>query len=113
MVPCRNPILLSLAVNLAVSIGAEEITFGANADDAESFPDCRRTFLKAFNEMLRVCKIDVRVAAPYIDQSKHWIALLACDLKVKRNETWSCYRGGDRPCGECDACKKRELALAK
>ena len=27
------------------------------------------------------------------------------------DETWSCYKGGDKPCGVCGTCREREQAL--
>lgn len=111
IVPNRNSILLSLAVNLACSIGAELVTFSANKGDAENFPDCRPEFVAAFNEMLKSAEISVQVCAPYIECSKAWIARRGSDIGVELDRTWSCYRGGLTPCGECEACKKREEVL--
>jgi len=111
IVPNRNAIFLSMAVNLAVEAGAEEVTFAANADDANEFPDCRSNFVFGYNAMLASAQIPVRVCAPYLHRSKQWIARLGDDLGVRLTETWSCYRGGIQPCGECGACKKREEAL--
>lgn len=112
IVPARNPIMLSLAANLAVSIGSKLVTIAANKDDEEAFPDCREAFIESFNLMLAKSNIDVQVAAPYIEKSKAWIAERAQELDVNLSETWSCYRGGDVPCGECAACLKRNAAIA-
>ncbi len=57
-------------------------------------------------------EIKVQVCVPYIDKSKAWIARKGNDMDVVLSQTWSCYRGGEVPCGECEACKKREAALA-
>jgi 7-cyano-7-deazaguanine synthase len=107
VVPNRNAILLSHAVNLAVCAGARLVTFAANSGDAENFPDCRPDFVAALNNTLKAAEINVQICVPYIDKSKAWIARLGSDIGVKLNETWSCYRGGKEPCGECEACKKR------
>ncbi len=111
IVPNRNAIMLSLAVNLAVCAKAELVTFAANKDDEETFPDCRNDFVTAFNAMLKSAEITVQVCVPYIDKPKWWIARKGSDMGVVMSQTWSCYRGGDVPCGECEACKKREAAL--
>lgn len=111
VVPFRNPILLSLAVNLAASIGADSVTIGCNADDAEMFPDCRWAALDAMNHAIRLSGLKVEICAPYVNQRKWWIVRLGGDLKVPMNETWSCYKGGAIPCGHCLACQKREEAF--
>ncbi len=111
IVPNRNAILISHAVNLGILAGADEVVFAANADDNEVFPDCRREFVDAYNAMLKAAGIQIVIAAPFLNRSKGWIASLGHGLGVKFNETWSCYRGGLQPCGECGACLKRAEAL--
>lgn len=111
VVPNRNAIFLSHAVNLAVAAGADTVTYACNADDEAVFPDCRMAFVQTFNNMLRTSEIHVEVCAPYIDKKKWWIGGLAQELKVPLDETWSCYRGGKEPCGECPACKKKNEAI--
>lgn len=111
IVPNRNCILLSLAVNLAVQAKAETVTIGCNKDDEAGFPDCRMAFLQLFNTMLTAAEISVEVCAPYLDKSKAWIGGLAREMGVPTHEIWTCYRGGAKPCGECPACLKLAAAL--
>lgn len=111
IVPNRNAIFLSLAVNLAVEANAPLVTFAANKDDESDFPDCRKSFVENYNALLKGAKISVEVCAPYLEMSKAWIARHGQNLGVKLSETWSCYKGGVQPCGECAACKKRSDAL--
>lgn len=113
IVPNRNAILLSHAVNLAAAIRAESVCFAANKDDENNFPDCRIAFVQALNNLLTVAEIHVEVRAPYWDTPKWQIVALAREMGVDVAQTWSCYRGGAMPCGECEACKKREAALGK
>lgn len=112
IVPNRNAIFLSHAVNVAVCAKAESVMFAANKDDEAIFPDCRMAFVQAFNVLLLAAEIPVEVCAPYFDKPKAWIVGLGRELGVDFNETWSCYRGGLQPCGECEACKKRQEAMA-
>ncbi len=111
IVPNRNAIFLSIAANFAAAAGADSITIGVNKTDETLFPDCRMAFIQTFNNMLTTSGVPVEVCAPFIDKSKAWIAALAAELKVKRNETWSCYAGGMEPCGVCVACQALEEAL--
>lgn len=111
VVPNRNAIFISHAVNLAVVANAESVIIAANKDDEAGFPDCRMAFIQTYNNMLTTAEIQVEVCAPFINKSKSWIVSLGRELGVSFDETWSCYKGGVQPCGECPACQKRNAAL--
>lgn len=111
IVPNRNAILLSIAVNLAIAAKADTVTFAANADDESVFPDCRKLFIDSMNASVKAAGYDVEICAPYLDWPKWKIGAKAQEMRVPLGETWSCYRGGEKPCGECPACLKREAAL--
>lgn len=111
IVPNRNCIMLSLAVNLAVKTKGDTVTIGCNKDDESMFPDCRMAFIQMFNKMLTTAEINVEVCAPYLDWPKWKIADLSKQLGVPPHEIWTCYRGGSKPCGECPACKKLSEAM--
>lgn len=111
IVPNRNAIFISHAVNIAIEAKADTITYACNADDAEVFPDCRRSFVDAMNQVIRAAGYEVELCTPYIGKPKWFIGALGQELGVNFNETWSCYTGGLTPCGHCLACKKREAAL--
>ena len=112
-VPARNSIFLSLAASCAEAQGAEAIFFGANAIDYSGYPDCRPEFLEAFLAMIRKgtkAGVEGRVLsmeAPLIRLTKREIVELAAKLRVPFEKTWSCYEGGQSPCGECDSCMLR------
>lgn len=111
VVPFRNPIMLALAVNMAVSIQADCVTIGCNADDAKDFPDCRWEVMDALNHAIKLSGLPVEICAPYMNKRKWEIGALGQKLHVNMADTWSCYAGGKEPCGKCPACRKREEAL--
>ena len=111
VVPFRNAVLLSHAANLAASFGVETVAYACNKDDEERFPDCRKPFIDAMNALSKASGYDVEICAPYLDKSKWWIAGLGREMGVDLTKTWSCYKRGPEPCGQCPACKKREAAL--
>ena len=41
---------------------------------------------------------------PLIDKNKKLIIEHGRSLGVPFHHTWSCYTGGERPCGTCDSC---------
>ncbi|MGA7418303.1 MAG: 7-cyano-7-deazaguanine synthase, partial [Acidimicrobiales bacterium] len=55
----------------------------------------------------------VRIATPLIELTKAEIVRLGIELDAPLYLTWSCYQGGDRPCGVCDACVLRERGFAE
>ncbi|MBI5630293.1 MAG: 7-cyano-7-deazaguanine synthase QueC [Elusimicrobia bacterium] len=112
-VPGRNTVFLSLALSLADAVGAQAIVIGANALDYSGYPDCRPRYLAAFEKAARLgsrsgsAGREFEVLAPLIRLDKKGIIKLALKVNAPLALTWSCYRGGQRPCGKCDSCKLR------
>ncbi|NQU16432.1 MAG: 7-cyano-7-deazaguanine synthase QueC [Candidatus Saganbacteria bacterium] len=113
-VPARNTIFLSFALSYAEAIGAKHIFIGANAIDYSGYPDCRPSFIKAFQNLISKGTRDqgIGVRAPLINKTKKQIVKLARKLKVPLELTWSCYKGGRKPCGVCDSCILREKGFS-
>lgn len=117
-VPGRNLMFLSIAGSLLDAIGADAIIAGPNAIDFSGYPDCTPAFFKAAADALnRGTKMGVtegiEVLAPLMRLSKTQIVQLAAKLKVPFELTWSCYAGGQKPCGHCDSCKLRAKGFAE
>lgn len=117
-VPARNTILLALALGVAESRGVDRIYLGINSVDYSGYPDCRPEFLAAFRRLARLATRSgtqgghaTAVEAPLLRLSKAGIVRLGERLGVPWALTWSCYRGGRRPCGRCDACRLREAGF--
>lgn len=106
----RNLIFLSLAVNQAVKVGANLITIGCNADDADNFPDCRYDFVTATQKCVSLAGYDIEIKAPYINVNKKQIAKKARHFGILKNQLIWCYKGEINGCGNCGACKKMEDA---
>jgi len=49
----------------------------------------------------------IQIKAPLLHLSKKDIVLLGTRLGVPFDQTWSCYRGQQEPCGTCDSCLLR------
>lgn len=113
VVPNRNMVLISMAASYALSHGGTAVSWGANSDDSKVYPDCRMEFLQHLNRSLRICHTRrMEVHAPYIVRTKREVVEIGRTLGVPFEETWSCYAGGDEPCGVCGACESRNLAMA-
>jgi 7-cyano-7-deazaguanine synthase len=111
IVPGRNLILVSHAINIAKVRGFDEVWIGANADDI-SYPDCRARWIDALDE-LAISDVGVRLCAPLVAMSKTDIMSEAQTVGVDISETWSCYQPLDmiEPCGSCHSCIERAAAL--
>lgn len=53
----------------------------------------------------------LRVEAPFINSSKADVVACGLKLGVPYELTWSCYEGGEEPCGECGTCIDRARAF--
>ena len=116
-VPGRNTVFISLALSLAEARGAQRLVLGVNAVDYSGYPDCRPDYLAAFQTLAELASKAGREGhaaqlwAPLVTWSKTRIVQEALRLGVPIERTWSCYAGGERPCGVCDSCRIRDAAL--
>lgn len=118
-VPARNLVMLSMAVAIAESRGAEEVWIGANAVDYSGYPDCRPEFLSAFERAARlgtragVESNGISIVAPLVHLTKAEIIRSGLEAGVDYSKTWSCYEGRARACGRCDSCLLRLRGFAE
>ena len=116
-VPGRNTVFISIGLSLAEARGADRLVLGVNAVDYSGYPDCRPDYLDAFQTLADLSsKVGregrgPRLWAPLVEWSKQKIVEEALRLGVPIERTWSCYSGGDHPCGVCDSCRIRDAAL--
>jgi 7-cyano-7-deazaguanine synthase len=116
MVPGRNAMLLDMAAAKAIRVGADTVVIGACLADSLGFPDCRPEFLVAHRRSMALSMgKPIELVAPLLVMTK------AATLKLARTLprawealalSWSCYLGGERPCGECGACVARAKGFA-
>ena len=112
-VPARNSIFLTLAASCAEAEGAQVIFIGANALDYSGYPDCRPNYFVAAGKMLHLgtkAGIEgkqIKIETPLLCLSKKDIVFFGQKLGVPFEKTWSCYKGQEVACGECDSCLLR------
>ena len=116
-VPGRNTVFLAVGLSLAEAIDAERVFLGINAVDYSGYPDCRPEYLAAYQTLADLATkagLEGRGAvltAPLADMTKADIVREALAVGVPIDVTWSCYQGGEEPCGVCDSCRIRDKAL--
>ncbi|MGC9329593.1 MAG: 7-cyano-7-deazaguanine synthase QueC, partial [Candidatus Hinthialibacter sp.] len=111
-VPARNIIFLSFALALAEAIGGFDVFIGVNAIDYSGYPDCRPSFIKAFEEAAQlgtktgVEGQPIRIHTPLIEMTKAEIIRQGTALGVDYALTHSCYDPDPEglACGSCDSC---------
>ena len=114
-VPFRNGLFLSTAASIALSKGCQVIYYGAHADDAAGFayPDCSPVFNEAMNRAIwEGSGHQLKIEAPFVNINKAEVVKTGLKLGVPYELTWSCYEGGEKPCGKCGTCIDREAAFA-
>ncbi len=114
-VPFRNGLFLSSAASIALSKDCSMIYYGAHADDAAGFayPDCSQDFYEAMNQAVyEGSGHQLKIGAPFVKLNKAEVVKMGLELGVPYELTWSCYEGGDSPCGKCGTCLDRAKAFA-
>lgn len=113
-VPFRNGIFLSIATARALEVGAEFVYYGAHAEDARgwAYPDCTPEFNGALaNAIYTGTYHKVRLLTPLQWMMKKDVILAGYSNGAPLHLTWSCYKGGEHPCGTCPTCVEREQAF--
>ena len=113
-VPFRNGLFLSSAASIALSHGCSKIMYGAHADDAAgaAYPDCSVDFVGAMNQAIYLGSGNqLTIEAPFVSLTKADVVKKGLELGVPYALTWSCYEGGEKPCGKCGTCIDRQRAF--
>ncbi|MBO7396386.1 MAG: 7-cyano-7-deazaguanine synthase QueC [Ruminococcus sp.] len=113
-VPFRNGLFLSSAASIALSNDCSVIYYGAHSDDAagNAYPDCSDEFNKAMDRAIFLGSgQQLRIEAPFVKLTKADVVRKGLELNVPYELTWSCYEGGDKPCGVCGTCRDRMAAF--
>jgi len=114
-VPFRNGLFLAAAASVALSRGCGEIYYGAHADDSagNAYPDTSLAFHEAMGQAIyEGSGRALKVIAPFIGSHKSRVVETGLKLRVPYGLTWSCYEGGEKPCGRCATCIDRKRAFA-
>jgi 7-cyano-7-deazaguanine synthase len=133
-VPLRNTFFITMAAAFLESevlnlIEREKVDpanvdaslfIAANAIDYSGYPDCRPEYYKQIAKALfQGSKLGVQykkkisIKTPIILKTKAEIVKMAMDLGAPIEHTWSCYEGGEVPCGTCDSCILRAKGFAE
>ena len=111
-VPNRNGVFINIAAAYCESLGAEIIITGFNAEEAATFPDNSPQFIDAVNSSLSYSILsEVEVISPTSSLDKAGIVRLGLDIDAPLDRLWSCYEGGEKMCGICEACVRLKRAL--
>lgn len=119
-VPARNMVFLSVAASYADALGITDIFIGVSETDYSGYVDCREEFIRSMEQTINLGTVlgaekkrRITLHAPFLHMTKAEEVRLGIRLGVDFGETWSCYRGGEKPCGTCDSCLLRARAFAE
>lgn len=77
-----------------------------------AYPDCSKVFNDAMNTAIyEGSGHKIKILAPFVEWNKKQVVAEGVKLGVPYEMTWSCYEGGDEPCGECGTCRDRREAF--
>lgn len=117
-VPFRNGLMLASIAALAMAKYPDDevdIYLGAHADDAagRAYADCSEEFTDSIGKAISIGTYNkVHLKAPLVNLNKAGVVKMGLELGTPYELTWSCYEGGDKPCGKCGTCIDRAAAFA-
>ncbi len=118
-VPARNTIFLSYALAWSEVLNCQHIFIGVNELDYSGYPDCRESYIKAFEIMANLATKQgiegqkLTIHTPLIHLNKAQIIKKGLSLGIDYMLTTTCYQAdkNGKACGICDACEYRRLGF--
>jgi 7-cyano-7-deazaguanine synthase len=112
VVPNRNMVMLAHATSIAIADKCDAVAYGCHAGDHAIYPDCRPEFSATMAAAISMCDWhSIQLLTPFISIDKTEIARISKRLAVPLDMTWTCYEGGESPCGLCGSCVERNEAI--
>lgn len=119
-VPARNMVFLSISASYAEALQCQDIFIGVSQVDYSGYVDCRKEFIDAMEVAINKGTVlseelgkKIIIHTPFVNMTKSEEIVLGQTLGVPFELTWSCYKGGEKPCGVCDSCLLRAKAFAE
>lgn len=109
-VPFRNTHILAVAVSWAEVTGASAVFIGATEVDSSGYPDCRKSYYRAFQRLVKEGtrpETKISIETPLIDMTKAEVVTTGIEKNAPFHLTWSCYSNEEFACGRCDSCTLR------
>ena len=99
--------------SLALQFDANKIYYGAHLDDSGAiYADTSEEFIDSITKTIDIgTRSEVEVFTPFRNKRKEDIVRTGLELNLPYELTYSCYVGGDKPCGECGTCIDRKKAF--
>ena len=103
--PGRNLLFLLAGASVAYQLKANAVAIGLLTEEAALFPDQTKPFLNEAQHILSRC-LDrpLSILAPFLKMTKRQVYEEATNRGI--TGTYSCHRGGPKPCGSCIACRE-------
>lgn len=121
-VPGRNLVFLTSAASYALGRGITDLVTGVCQTDYSGYPDCRRKTIDALEKAITLGNVNMldrgvfNIHTPLMYLTKAETVLLARRLPRGMQavgKSWTCYEGGEKPCGKCPACELRAKGFAE
>lgn len=111
-VPNRNGLFINIAASFCEVYEIDYIVVGFNKEEAKTFPDNSKKFIKKVNESLRYSTLyNPQVYSYTVDMIKSEIVKEGFKEKAPFEYLWSCYNDGAKMCGVCESCQRLKRAL--
>jgi 7-cyano-7-deazaguanine synthase len=111
-VPNRNGIFLNIAAAFAEGLKAKYVIPGFNLEEAATFPDNSQAYMSVLDQSFSYSTSNqVQVKCYTADLDKRAIVKLGRELGLDFSLVWTCYLGGEKPCGECESCQRFSRAM--